>query len=461
MNCTTLSVTASAATTSDSDAATSNPTTSSSCISDLGASHPDTFDLATSDPGSRDEAGIELVAGLPSGELEQRLLQAHRETEVGHRQLAFYLHEMQARGVHQLFGYRSAVHYAVDRLDMHRRKAQMLVAVGAALLRLPAIDGAFAEGKITWSKARLLCRVASEETEAEWLLKARDLGCRELEWLVRSCLPGDRPPSGSGGGGLPKVRFHVHAELGALDHEIWEQAKQKLARERSTAVGDAELMAELSRMLLSTRADGSIPGRKPVSGSCFQVVVDTKNKAVQTDDGPVPLSDAEVEVAVSDGASQLSKVQRRKVLDRDGHRCRCCRSRRNLQIHHLRFVSRGGETRADNLLALCSYCHSRIHEGLLRVRGKSHGELEFQDRSGRSLRGALPHRLQVAGGVGNAGGVRASKQLRSRADYSLRQQAAGQVPPNQEAASQDILDRAFVLENIDRLRWRRGRMVLI
>ncbi|MHC4816398.1 MAG: HNH endonuclease, partial [Planctomycetota bacterium] len=247
-------------------------------------------------------------------------------------------------------------------------------------------------------------------------------GCRELEWLVRSCLPGDRPPSGSGGGGLPKVRFHVHAELGALDHEIWEQAKQKLARERGTAVTDAELMAELSRMLLSTRADGSIPGRKPVSGSCFQVVVDAKTRAVQTDDGPVPLSDAEVEVAVSDGASQLNKVQRRKVLDRDGRRCRCCRSRRNLQIHHLQFVSQGGESKADNLLALCSYCHSRIHEGLLRVRGKAHGELEFQDRRGRSLRGALPHRLRSSSRHRSSNRLRSFDQPQSRADYTLRQQ---------------------------------------
>ncbi|MEE9126980.1 MAG: hypothetical protein V3U11_07555, partial [Planctomycetota bacterium] len=165
------------------------------------------------------EEGLELVAGLPSGELERRLLQVHRDTEVGHRQLAFYLNDMQARGIYQLLGYRSAVHCAVERLDMHRRKAQMLVAVGAALLRLRVLDHAFAEGQISWSKTRLLCRVATEDTEVEWLAKARELACRELEWLARSCLPGDRPPSGGGGGGLPKARFHVHAELGALDYE--------------------------------------------------------------------------------------------------------------------------------------------------------------------------------------------------------------------------------------------------
>ena len=395
---------------------------------------------------------------------------------MGHRLLAFYLNDMQARGIHQLCGFRSAVHYAVERLDMHRRKAQMLVAVGSVLLQLRGIDRAFAGGEISWSKTRLLCRVATEETEREWLAKAVELSCRELEWLVRSCLPGDRPPSGHGGGGLPKVRFHVHAELGALDHEIWEQAKQKLARERGAVVNDAELMAELSRMLLNTRVDGSVPGRTPVEDSCFRVVVDAGSKTVQTQDGPVPLSDAEVEAAVSDGASRLSRTKRNKVLHRDGHRCRCCRSARNLQIHHVRFVSQGGDTRVDNLLALCSHCHSRIHEGLLRVRGKPQGEVEFQDRQGRSLRGALPYRL------------RCSARARARVDYRIRQHECRgraprqrapvqQVPHTQRAerqtpgahrahapaatTKQEVVDAAFVRQNLHRLKWRGGRMVFV
>jgi hypothetical protein len=282
------------------------------------------------------------------------------------------------------------------------------------------------------------------------------------------------------------VKFRVQAELGALDYEIWEQAKLKLARERSGTVTDAEMMAELSRMLLSTKADGSVPGRKPVEDSCFRVVVDAKTKQVHTEDGPVPLSDAEVAVAVD--AAELTKAQRKRVLDRDGHHCRCCRSRRNLQVHHVRFVSRGGGTGANNLLALCSYCHGRIHEGLLRVRAKPRGGLEFQDRRGRSLRGALPHPLQ------------STVAYRSRTQKAPRQAAAHQAamlaaaprhpsrhaPSTQQTASQqmarpasaqqalstqrssqqrsrwpEVVDAAFVLQNLDRLKWRSGKMVLV
>lgn len=383
----------------------------------------------------------ELVAGLPAEELEVRLLRAHRETEVGHRLLAFYLHEMQNRGLHQWLGFRSAVHYAVERLDMCRRKAQLLVAVGSALLKLRAVDRAFAEGVIGWSKVVLLCRIAIEGTEAEWLEKAKELSCRELDWLVRSSFPGDRPPAGRDGGGLPRVRFHVHAELGALDYEVWEQAKQKLGEERGAPATDAELMAELSRMLLTTRADGSIPGRKPVEDSCFRVVVDATGRRVETQDGPVPLSDAEVEVAVSDDAARLTQAKRSRVLDRDGHRCRCCRSGRNLQVHHIRFVSRGGETRMDNLMVLCSYCHSRVHVGLLKVRRAPDGEVEFVDRKGRALRGALPQRLRLA------------------VDYAMPRERG--VSPKGPTERQEAEDRELVLQNLDRLKWRGGRMVLV
>jgi hypothetical protein len=349
----------------------------------------------------------------------------------------------------------------MERLDMCRRKAHKLVAVGSALRSLKVVDHAFASGQLTWSKVALLCRVATEDTEREWVLKARDLGYRQLEWLVRSCAPGDRPPT-EAAGGLPRVKFHVQAELGALDYEVWEQAKRKLAEERGTAVGDAELMTELSRMLLSTREDGSIPGRRPVDDSCFQVVVDVGTRTVQTEDGPVPLSGSDVECVVSDASPKLTKKQRRRVLTRDGQRCRCCRSQRSLQVHHIRFVSQGGESVAENLLTLCSYCHGRIHEGLLRIRSGPSGGVEFQDRHGRKLQGRLTAARSTPDYVLRSGEV-LRPDLRANGHGDLPTNGHGDLPTNghgDQPVNQDVVDRDFVLQNMDRLRWRGGRMVL-
>jgi 5-methylcytosine-specific restriction endonuclease McrA len=52
---------------------------------------------------------------------------------------------------------------------------------------------------------------------------------------------------------------------------------------------------------------------------------------------------------------------RETVFERDQWRCQFCGSMRNLEIHHLRFRSHGGRHTPENLIALCTKCHSRLH----------------------------------------------------------------------------------------------------
>jgi 5-methylcytosine-specific restriction endonuclease McrA len=50
-----------------------------------------------------------------------------------------------------------------------------------------------------------------------------------------------------------------------------------------------------------------------------------------------------------------------KVLERDGWRCQCCGSMQNLEVHHLKFRSRSGSDEQQNLITLCTDCHSHVH----------------------------------------------------------------------------------------------------
>lgn len=50
------------------------------------------------------------------------------------------------------------------------------------------------------------------------------------------------------------------------------------------------------------------------------------------------------------------------VLQRDGWKCRSCRSRSTLHCHHIVFRSHGGEDTMDNLITLCSSCHDGVHK---------------------------------------------------------------------------------------------------
>ena len=54
---------------------------------------------------------------------------------------------------------------------------------------------------------------------------------------------------------------------------------------------------------------------------------------------------------------------RHEVLRRDGWRCQLCGTMSNLEIHHQQFRSHTGEDSAQNLITICTMCHSAIHCG--------------------------------------------------------------------------------------------------
>lgn len=50
------------------------------------------------------------------------------------------------------------------------------------------------------------------------------------------------------------------------------------------------------------------------------------------------------------------------ILRRDGHRCiKCHRRGPGLHVHHIRYRSRGGTNRPENLATVCKSCHEHIH----------------------------------------------------------------------------------------------------
>ena len=66
---------------------------------------------------------------------------------------------------------------------------------------------------------------------------------------------------------------------------------------------------------------------------------------------------------------------REQVLRRDGWRCQCCGSRSNLEVHHQEFRSHGGEDSEQNLITVCTQCHSLVH-----LSGEILAAHQFRDR---------------------------------------------------------------------------------
>ena len=52
---------------------------------------------------------------------------------------------------------------------------------------------------------------------------------------------------------------------------------------------------------------------------------------------------------------------RTQILRRDGWRCQSCGAMSNLEVHHREFRSHSGSDSAENLITLCTPCHTRVH----------------------------------------------------------------------------------------------------
>jgi len=76
--------------------------------------------------------------------------------------------------------------YARERAGLSGRQLQDLAHVDGRLAELPAVEAAFLAGQLSWSKARLLARVARGDDERRWLAFARRVPVRVLEREVRA-----------------------------------------------------------------------------------------------------------------------------------------------------------------------------------------------------------------------------------------------------------------------------------
>ncbi len=356
---------------------------------------------------------IQLRGGLPAAEVDQRVALANRAGDIGARTLAFYLVDLADRGAHQELGFHSVVQYAETRYHIQPSTTREYLAVGRALDELPGIDEAFCTERLLWSQVRQLVRVATPQTESEWVTWAQGRTARQIAAEVRRRSKGERPTDPARRR-IHTTTFKVEAKLNAVQLQIWNNARAKLQAETDRPVSDTELMLEMARQLLATRPDGSVPGRTPVNDSHFRVVVhhnrENGRTTVETEDGSVEL-DCQTSQSVlrEAGCGELADTlddeddnsgapvgdeardeptppeMRARILARDGFRCRCCESKKNLTVHHKKWRRYGGRTHPENLLTQCEDCHSLIHDRLLVVRGKVPLGLRFTDSSGRGL----------------------------------------------------------------------------
>jgi hypothetical protein len=344
-------------------------------------------------------------------------------------------------------GFLSLAAWLAWRIDIGPVAAREYVRVARALGELKLVDAAFAAGKLSYSKVRAITRVATPQTEQDFLDISTNATASQIERLGaayrRTRVDPKEPPldqrrfvrRSETPSGMVRIEAQLPPEQAAM---VWQALSSAVDAGRSQADASAEsadgrtpppptdasaeakkrpeldpahLPAERADALVSV-AQAYLSHSPRTLGSGYELVLmSTKEQLAHgaagiggylRDGTPLPLhvarmlacdcSRVNVDVGQSGEILDVGRARRtipsrigRALWLRDGG-CRApgCGRRHHLHAHHIEEWANGGKTSLANLVLLCPGHHLQVHEGNLSVAVRD-GKLEFHNRFGLKL----------------------------------------------------------------------------
>ncbi len=323
--------------------------------------------------------------------------------------------------------------------------AREKVRVAHALMDLPETSSAFSNGKLSYSKARALTRLATPQNEADLLEYALPATARQVENHCRELRNAQRKESTEDVNRIHKRRYlsrtyhhdgsmtinvEVTREVGDLIMKALEKAMEEHsasddltveqfdapAQEQETPeqnepnilARQADALAHIAQTYLS----GGENNKPTTSANHYQVMVHVDEAALREQGNSVKPSKAKSDLPIETvrrlccdgGLVPITKdakgnplnvgrkhrvVQpalKRALLARD----KCCRfpgctHGKWLDAHHVMHWADGGETSLSNTILLCSTHHRLLHEGRFTIQKDYSGEWFFRNEKGRAL----------------------------------------------------------------------------
>jgi hypothetical protein len=312
---------------------------------------------------------------------------AHQQAEYALATLLFELHRSRR---YMERGHASVIAYGEAELDLTPRQTRDLVFVAKRLAALPALDEAFRTGRVGYTKAREVARVATPETDAAWTTRALQTTNRALERQVAAAQRGDDPPADPDAEPGP-ARVRVTVAMSAAEADVLATAFARLRLDGGfgTDVENGTLLAEMARRTLAVLdAEAADAAGDAPTAERFRVTLHrcpgcekthvgdpaAPNRADATDLACAECDAEVLDLTRPDPAPRLKHgippATRRRVFEQYGHRCAVphCRNRLWLDLHHIRPRAAGGDHRPGNLACLCSVHHQMIHRGELFLR---------------------------------------------------------------------------------------------
>jgi hypothetical protein len=363
-----------------------------------------------------------VPAGVPTispEELHRYLLWAHRlENDIRYR----FIEGLRAIEEGQLYlalGAPSTQAYAEEHFGWERSQVYDALRVARRLDDLPRTKEAFLRG-FPYSRVEEITRVASPETEGEWIAFAEKSTMKKLRLEVRSARENGRKRPRRGSYGLPGVKMKLPFALSPEEYALVEKALGKTAKELSARlpepsdeIGPKEALLFIMKRVLETDPETALEGRVEREDSIYTILYhrcpDCHRSHLATEDGPVEVSTEAVDRV--EGRAHKVEIQpeeevppagppdpREPAIDRpnprsllrrlylrDGRVCANpkCRRTDHLQGHHIDARAEGGRTALWNEILLCPMCHALVELGLIEIVGNPLTGFEFRTRGAK------------------------------------------------------------------------------
>ncbi len=294
--------------------------------------------------------------------------------------------EIHGRKLYSELGYASIYLYAKQELGFSDTKTGDFLRLSKKLDDLPQLKKELEDGRIGYTKAREIIKVANPQNEADWLTEARHSPRRELARKISQAQKNAKAKGKDNPRQIPllerpslstptvasqhRVTLEMTTEQLARFDALWEKLHKKGAIPAGSPQVES-ILEGLAALVDSVDPQGA-DSASPVQIHIHHCPACEKTE-VTTSRGPVALSAQELERLSCDAQlvefgqrnrATIKPSVRRQVLSRDQHRCQVvgCGNTRFLQIHHIVSRRKGGTNHLKNLITLCSQCHTHLHE---------------------------------------------------------------------------------------------------
>jgi hypothetical protein len=335
------------------------------------------------------------------------------------------------------WGVKSCAHWLNWKCGIALGAAREKLRTAHALLGLPRIAEAMAEGRLSFSKVRAMTRVAEPDTEVMFLNVGLNGTATHVEKLVRSyrrakesqelsreaqqqrnqSLWWFHEPDGS-----LSIKGRFPAEVGALFIKAIQAAEDSIPAQKDVSAGTfsdtclttgERRINALSRIAESFLATGD---QELSGGERSQIVIHVDGETLkhghagrcELEHGPSIAGETARRLACDASVIRIIENERgeplnvgrrtrtippaiRRALNSRDRGCRFpgCSFTRYVDGHHVTHWAHGGETKLTNLVTLCRFHHRQVHEGRVMVACLDDGAFRFTRPNGKSFESPL------------------------------------------------------------------------